>query len=146
LQEQPCEWRRGEHVVSSEHERLDRVLVHRFLSEQSYWASGVSASQVERSLRNSFCFGLYRTSEQVGFARVVSDAARFAFLADVFVLEHARGQGLGKWLVECALDHPALRDVERWVLGTRDAHGLYERFGFHMYPEGRLMRRLVPRR
>lgn len=136
------EWQRGEHLVSSDRSRLDVHLVHSFLSEQSYWARGVSRDALERSLKDSYCFGLYAGGQQLGFARVVSDGSRFAFLADVFVREEARGRGLGRWLVECVLAAPGLSDVQRWLLGTRDAHGLYERYGFEIAPAGRYMLRL----
>ena len=95
---------------------------------------------VERSVRNSLGFGVYR-HEQVGFARVVSDLATFAYVADVFVIDAFRGQGLSKWLMECILDHPDLKDVRRWHLVTRDAQGLYARFGFAEPPPGRHMER-----
>jgi len=136
------EWTLGEYLVSSDRSRLDIALVHAFLSEQSYWARGVGRQAVERSLCGSLCFGLYRGAEQLGFARVVSDGARFAYLADVFVLEAARGQGLGTWLVECVLSAPQLCEIERWLLGTLDAHGLYERFGFKPAPPSRYMGRM----
>jgi len=100
---------------------------------------------VERSLRNSLCFGLYEGKSQIGFARVISDFATYAYLADVYVLEKYRGQGLAKWLMECIQQHPELEGLRRWSLVTRDAHGLYEQFGFTPLakPEG-YMERVVP--
>jgi GNAT superfamily N-acetyltransferase len=139
------EWRRGEYVISTEHERLDLDVVHRFLSEESYWAPGVERELVERSIENSLCFGLYTDGRdgrgQVGFARVVTDRAAFAWLADVFVLPDHRGRGLGKWLVETVLSHPDLQHLRRFFLGTADAHSLYERYGFQPADPTRMMER-----
>jgi GNAT superfamily N-acetyltransferase len=105
-------------------------LIHEFLSARSYWAAGQPLEVVRYSLENSLCFGLYEQQRQVGFARVVTDRATFAWLADVFVLEEYRGRGLAKWLLACVMGHPALRGLGRVLLGTRDAHGLYQRYGF----------------
>jgi GNAT superfamily N-acetyltransferase len=123
-------WRRGDYLISTDPGRLDLGLVHRYLSEDAYWSAGVSREVVERSIEHSLNFGLYRDEEQVGFARVVTDYATFAWLADVFVLEPHRRRELGKWLVETVLGHPELRGLRRWLLATKDAHALYERFGF----------------
>src|SRR5215207_10663728 len=98
-------WRRGGYVISTDPDRLDLELLHRFLSEEAYWSRGVAREVVERSIRHSLNFGLYRGEEQVGFARVVTDYATFAWLADVFVLEPHRGRGLGKWLVGTVAGH-----------------------------------------
>src|SRR4051794_34275340 len=111
------EWRRGEYVISTDRARLDLDLVHRFLSEDAYWSPGIARDLVERSIRNSLCFGLYDGEGQVGFARVVTDRAAFAYLADVFVVPEHRGGGLGKWLVETVLSHPDLQDLRRFFLG-----------------------------
>jgi GNAT superfamily N-acetyltransferase len=124
------EWRRGDYVISTERERLDLDLVHRFLSNESYWAPGVEREVVARSVENSLCFGLYEGERQVGFARVLTDHAALAWLADVFVVSEHRGRGLGKWLVETVLAHPDLEHLRRFMLGTADAHSLYERYGF----------------
>jgi GNAT superfamily N-acetyltransferase len=123
-------WRRGEYVISTDRSRLDLDAVHAYLSEEAYWSPGVPRAVVERSIEHSLNFGLYRGDEQVGFARVVTDYATFAWLADVFVLREHRGAGLGKWLVETAVSHPELRGLRRWILATGDAHELYARFGF----------------
>jgi GNAT superfamily N-acetyltransferase len=123
------ERRRGEYAISTDPSRLDLGAVHAFLRD-SYWAKGVPREVVERSVANSLCFGLYRGGEQVGFARVTSDRATFAYLADVFVLEEHRGRGLGKWLVETVLSHPELQGLRRWMLATADAHDLYRGYGF----------------
>jgi GNAT superfamily N-acetyltransferase len=109
---------------------LDLPLIHSFLENRSYWAAGVPLEVVRRSVEGSLCFGLYEKGRQIGFARVVTDRATFAYLGDVFVLELYRGRGLSKWLLECAVGHPALQGLRRFLLVTRDAHGLYERFGF----------------
>jgi GNAT superfamily N-acetyltransferase len=116
--------------ISTDPARIDRDLVHRFLSEEAYWARGIPRAVVDRSIENSLCFGLYRGTEQVGFARVVTDRAAIAYLGDVFIVPGHRGRGLGTWLVETVLAHPDLQGLRRFMLGTADAHSLYERFGF----------------
>ncbi|HKH77179.1 MAG TPA: GNAT family N-acetyltransferase [Rubrobacteraceae bacterium] len=123
------ELRRGEYLISTDKSRLDLGVVHDFLST-SYWAVGVPLEVVERSIENSLVFGVYGGEEQVGFARVVTDYATFAYLADVFVLESHRGRGLGKWLIEAVVSHPNLRGLRRWMLATGDAHELYRKYGF----------------
>ncbi|MGA9778793.1 MAG: GNAT family N-acetyltransferase [Limisphaerales bacterium] len=124
-------------LISDDPARLNRELIHFFLSERSYWAKGVSPEIVNRSLDHSLCFGVYQAGQQVGFARVVTDFATFAWLADVFVVEAKRGQGIGKKLVAAVLAHPRLQGLRRFMLGTKDAAGLYTRFGFKplAYPE-----------
>lgn len=123
-------WERDDYLISTDPERLDISLIHHFLSTETYWAVGRSRETVERSLTNSFCFGIYRNGEQVGFARVVTDFATFAWIADVFVLPEHRGRGLAKWLMTVILAHPKLQGFRRWVLATKDAHELYAQFGF----------------
>lgn len=124
------EWHRGEYTISDDRARLDIKLIQKFLSTESYWAAGRSVERVQRSVDNSLSFGVYRGDEQIGFARVVTDYATFAWLADVFVLEDSRGRGLAKWLVEVIIAHPQLQGFRRWVLATKDAHELYRRYGF----------------
>lgn len=124
------EWKRDEFVISDDPARLDIKVIHRFLSTESYWAIGRSAEKVQRTIDNSLPFGLYRGEDQIGFARVVTDYATFAWLADVFVLNEFRGRGLAKWLIEVIVNHPDLQGLRHWVLGTKDAHRLYRRFGF----------------
>jgi len=125
-----AEQRRGEFLVSTDPRRLDLGLVHQFLTN-CYWAKGIPREVVERSIQHALCFGIYDGSgAQVGFARVVSDFSTVAYLGDVFVLESHRGRGLGKWMMQCILAHPALEGMRRWILVTRDAHGLYKQFGF----------------
>ncbi|HLT45894.1 MAG TPA: GNAT family N-acetyltransferase [Rubricoccaceae bacterium] len=129
---------RDGYVVSTDPARLDLDVVHRFLSEDSYWARGVPRDVVERSVRYALPFGLYHRAPegeaQVGFARVVTDRATFAYLADVFVLDAHRGRGLGQWLTACVLAHPDLQGLRRILLTTQDAHGLYEKAGFVRAP------------
>jgi GNAT superfamily N-acetyltransferase len=128
---------RGEYAVSTDPTRLDLAAVHRYLAA-SYWSPGLPMDVLTRAVAGSICFGLYRGAEQVGFARVITDRATFAYLCDVYVLDAHRGRGLGRWLMEVVLEHPALQGLRRFVLVTRDAHGLYERFGFRPLarPEG----------
>jgi GNAT superfamily N-acetyltransferase len=151
------EYRRGDFVISTDRERVSLDVVHGFLTN-CYWAKGIPRAVVARSIEHSLCFGIYDESPlfgstqgrrlakearpldklmvghgaptQVGFARVVSDLATVAYLGDVFVLESHRGRGLSKWLMECVVEHPALQNLRRWILLTRDAHGLYSQFGF----------------
>lgn len=123
------EWRRGEYLISTDKSRLNVELVHEFL-KNSYWASGIPDEIVRRSIENSLAFGVYTGGEQVGFARVVTDYATFAYLADVFVLEAHRGRGMAKWMIEVITSHPRLQGLRRWMLATRDAHELYRRYGF----------------
>jgi GNAT superfamily N-acetyltransferase len=123
------EYSRGEFSVSTEQDRLDLDTIYDFLTN-SYWAQGISRALVQRSIENSLCFGVYQGLKQVGFARVVSDFATFAYIADVFILESHRGHGLGKWLMACIMQHPELQNLRRWSLVTRDAHELYRQFGF----------------
>ncbi len=108
--------------ISTDPTRLDIDLIHRFLSEEAYWSLGVGREVVERALANSLCFGAYVDGQQVGLARVVTDRATFAWVADVFVVAEHRGQGDGKHLMQAILDHPDLHDLRRIVLATRDAH------------------------
>ena len=125
----PREWRRDEFLVSTDRRRLDLDVVHDYLS-QSYWAAGMPRETLERAIGNSLTFGIYHDERQVGFARVITDLATYAYLSDVFVLESHRGRGLSKWLMDCVLAHPDLQGLRRFALFTRDASGLYERYGF----------------
>jgi GNAT superfamily N-acetyltransferase len=116
--------------ISTDRARLDVDLIHRFLSEESYWARGRPREVTERAIAGSLCFGAYDASGQIGFARVVGDAATFGFLADVFVVPRARGAGVGKALLASVLAHPDVRGLSRLTLATEDAHDLYARYGF----------------
>lgn len=119
----------GEYEISCDKERLDVDAIHAFL-QRSYWSPGVPRNVVQRAISNSLCFGVYQSAGQVGFARVVTDKATFAYLADVYILESHRGLGLGKKLVEFIMAHQDLQGLRRFMLATRDAHGLYGQFGF----------------
>jgi 5'-phosphate synthase pdxT subunit len=121
--------REAEYEISTDPARLDLDAVHGFLTT-SYWAQGIPRDVVERSLRHSLCFGVYHGGRQVGLARVISDRATYAYVADVFIEEAHRGRGLGKRLLARVRSHPDLQGLRRWTLGTRDAHGLYRQFGF----------------
>jgi GNAT superfamily N-acetyltransferase len=139
-------WKRDEYTISTDRSRLDIDLIHNFLSSNSYWASGRAREVVERSIENSLPFGIYRGTEQVGFARIVTDYATFAWVADVFVLPEHRGRGLSKWLMEIIIAHSQLQGFRRWVLSTKDAHELYERFGFmKLHRPERWMERCDPK-
>src|SRR6267142_6957856 len=117
-------WERGDYLISTDRSRLDVEFIHDYISNQSYWGQGRSIEVVQRSLDNSLNFGLYDKTQQAGFARVVTDHATFAWVADVFVIEEYRGRGLSKWLIEVMLSHPQLQGFRRWVLATKDAHAL----------------------
>ena len=124
------EHRRENFLISTDRARLDLDVIHGFLTN-CYWGKGIPREIVARSMEHALCFGIYDGfGQQVGFARVVSDFATVAYLGDVFVLESHRGRGLSKWLMECIVQHPALQGLRRWILLTRDAHGLYSQFGF----------------
>ncbi len=120
---------RGAYTISNDASRLDFDVIHGFLT-RSYWSPGVPRETVERAARGSLCFGVFLEDEQVGYARVVSDRATFAYIADVFILESHRGKGLAKWLMEFVVTFPELQGLRRWMLATADAHGLYSRLGF----------------
>ncbi len=120
---------RNEIFLSTDKSKLDIKTIHNFL-KTSYWAKDILISMVEKSIKNSLCFGLYENSKQIGFAKVISDYATSALLRDVFILESYRGQGLGKWLIEHILAYPELQDAPKWLIGTKDAHELYRRYGF----------------
>jgi GNAT superfamily N-acetyltransferase len=131
-----AEWRKGDFRVATAFDQMDLDVIHGFLND-SYWAKGIPRATVEKSIRNSLCFGLFHGKTQIGFARAISDYTTFAYLADVFVLPEYRGQGLAKWLMECIMAHPELQCLRRWLLFTRDAHGLYQKSGFALlaHPE-----------
>ena len=116
-------------LISTDKSKLDISMIHNFL-KSSYWAENVLRVTIEISIKNSLCFGIYENNNQVGFARVISDYATSALLRDVFILEPYRGKGLGKWLITYILEYPKLQNVQKWLLGTKDAHELYRRYGF----------------
>ncbi|NIR52251.1 GNAT family N-acetyltransferase [candidate division KSB1 bacterium] len=116
------------YLISTDKNRLDLKLIHGFIA--SHWAKDILFARVKKSVENSLCFGVYEDDKQIGFARVLTDYARIAYLADVFILESYRGRGLSKWLMECIMAHPDLQDLRKWILATKDAHGLYRKYGF----------------
>lgn len=117
-------------IFSDDKQKIDVVAVHHYLSTQSYWAKDIPIEVVQRSVDNSLCFGIYKDTRQAGFARWITDKATFAYLADVYVLEQHRGQGLSKKLISLMMFHKDLQGLRRYVLATIDAHGLYAQFGF----------------
>jgi len=131
-------------IISTDKGKLNITYIHQFLT-QSYWAENIPLEIVQRSIDGAMCFGVYNDEQQIGFARVITDKATFGYLADVFIDEKYRGRGLSKWLMETIMSHPDLQGFRNWHLGTRDAHGLYAKFGFKPLenPE-RIMRKTVP--
>ena len=117
-------------TISTDKDLLDLEMIYNYLSKESYLSKGIAVERVHTSIANSMCFGVYADGKQVGFARVVTDKAIFAYLCDVFVLDSHRGLGLSKWLLQTILAYPELQGLKRWVLATADAHGLYKQFGF----------------
>lgn len=124
------ELQQSEFTVSTDRNRLQIDVVHKYLSEESYWAAERTKEQTELAIKNSLPFGVYKGENQVGFARVVTDYATFAYLGDVFVLPEFQGRGLSKFLMKAIVEYPELQGLRRWILATRDAHGLYEKFEF----------------
>jgi GNAT superfamily N-acetyltransferase len=134
----------GEYEVSADKRCLDAAAIHRYLT-QSYWSPGIPRTVVERAIEGSLCFGVFHHGEQVGFARVITDKATFAYLADVYILEPHRGKGLSKRLMEFVFAHPDLQGLRRFMLLTKDAHGLYQQFGFtEVFDPARVMERRRP--
>lgn len=124
------EWQHEEFVISTDPGRLQLDVIHKYLSEDSYWAQGRTRETTEHAIENSLSFGVYSGEKQVGFARVITDKATFAWIADVFILPEQQKKGLSKRLMEAILSHPELQNLRRWVLATKDAHGLYAQYGF----------------
>lgn len=122
------EWKMGEYLLSDNGEKIDINKVHCMLSK-TYWADHRLKETVHESIKNSLCFGIYLHKEQVGFARVITDRVLFSWICDVVIDESFRGNGLGKWLIQCIIEHPAIRNTAQ-SLATGDAHGLYEKYGF----------------
>lgn len=119
-----------EFTISTDKNLLQIDAIHQFLSQDSYWAKERTKEQTVKAIENSLCFGVYAGENQIGFARVVTDYATFAYLGDVYILEEFRGNGLSKRLMETIINHPDLQNFRRWILATKDAHTLYEKFGF----------------
>ena len=128
------EWQKNGFRITTEESKMDTKYIHEFLSTKSYWAEGIPIDTVEKSIRGSLCFGVFSNERQVGFARAITDKATFAWLADVFIDDRYRGQGLGKWLMEVIISHEDLQGLRRIMLGTKDAQGLYAQYGFIPLP------------
>ena len=120
---------KDKYFITTDKEKFDIDVIHSFLAK-SYWAEGIPKETIQRSIDGSLCFGVFENDKQIGFARMITDQATFAYLADVFILEEHQGRGLSKWLMEVIMSHPGLQGLRRIMLATRDAHGLYEKFGF----------------
>jgi GNAT superfamily N-acetyltransferase len=135
-------------IISTDKTKINLQLVHNYLSNESYWAKNIPVELVARSIEHSFCFGIYKQQPgkddaQVGFARVITDKTTFGYLADVFILPPYRGIGLSKWLMIEIMNHPELSGFRGWMLGTKDAHGLYEQFGFKLLQNSERIMRLA---
>lgn len=123
------EFKRDNYIISTDPAKIQLKVVHEFLAD-SYWAKNIPIELVKKSLDNSLCFSLFNDDLQIGFARLVTDYATFAYLADVFVLDKYRGNGLSKWMMEIIINFPDVQGLRTWILKTWDAHGLYEKYGF----------------
>ena len=121
---------KGEFLITTDKSKLDLNVIHNFLANESYWSKNIPFEIVKTATENSLNFGLFFKDNQIGYARVVTDFATTAYLADVFVLKEFRGNGLSKWLMEIIMSHPELQGLRRWILATKDAHGLYKQFGW----------------
>ena len=135
----PTEWRKNEFLISTDESKQNLSFIHTQLAE-SYWSRNIPKTLVEKAVRNSLCFGVFIAGEsqplmQIGFGRVVSDFTTVAYLCDVILSQEYRGRGLGHWLMECVMAHPELQGLRRFCLGTKDAHGLYRKFGFEVIKE-----------
>jgi len=138
---------KDDYCISTDKALLDVELVHSYLSNESYWAKNIPLQTVQRSIEGSLCFGMFYKNSQVGFARLITDQATFAYLADVFILPQHRGKGLSKWLIQVIQSYESVKDLRRWMLATKDAHGLYEKFGWKHFTTdllGRFMQRHFP--
>jgi len=122
-------------TISTDPALLDEAVIFNYLAHESYWWTDLTPEKLRRTLQFSLCYGVYDGARQVGFARVITDYTTFAYLADVFILPSHQGRGLGKWFVGCILQHPELQSLRKWTLNTRDAHTLYQRFGFQTDPK-----------
>ena len=138
-------WHKDNYTITTNPDDLQVEAILDYLQNFSYWAKDRTADHMENIIANSLCFGLYKDKKQVGFARVVTDYATFAYLGDVYVLPELQGNGLGTWLMKVVIEHPNLQGFRRWVLATRDAHRLYKNFGFSelKHPE-RWMEKAAP--
>ena len=142
--DEPIEVHQGEYTVSTDRSRLDVASVHAFLT-RTYWSPGIPEETVRRAIAGSICFGIYHGDAQVGFARVITDRATYAYLSDVYVLEAHRGRGLSKWMMSVIMTHPDLQGLRRFSLSTRDARGLYEQFGFQLVANPQMQMEILRR-
>ena len=124
------EWTKDNFKISTDKSLLDIPSIRKYLAFESYWAKNISEARVKVACENSLCFGLYDSERQIGLARVVTDYSTFAYLCDVYVLPEYQGKGLGKWMMSCVMAHADLQTLRRWILATKDAHGLYAHSGF----------------
>jgi GNAT superfamily N-acetyltransferase len=123
---------KGEYLLSTDKSKLDLKMIHEFLSTESHWAKNIPYERVKKSIENSLCFGLYHNEKQIGFARVISDYSTIAYLGDLFILKDHRGMGLSRWMLEVIMNHPDLTGLRRWILVTKDAHDVYQQYGWAM--------------
>lgn len=135
------EYCKEEFLISTNKMKIQTDIVYSFLTK-SYWAEGISFDTVKKSIKNSMCFGVYHNNKQIGFARVITDYTRLAYLCDIFIIEEYRGRRLSKWLMETILSHSKLKNIKSWMLSTKDAHGLYEKFGFKIPEDPKRVMRL----
>jgi GNAT superfamily N-acetyltransferase len=126
--EEPMEWQKDEYSINTDKSKLDLGMIHHFLYTTAHWAVGRAMSVVRKSIENSLCFGVYQGEKQIGFARLVTDGATVGWICDMFILPAYQGGGLGKWLVECMMEHPEVKGLRRILLNTRDAHDLYVKY------------------
>lgn len=117
-------------IISNDKAKLDIDAIHQYIGGESYWAQGIPFDVLKKAIDNSMCFGVYDNNKQIGFARMITDYSTFAYLADVYILESYRGKGLSKWLMEFIMNHPDMKGLRRYMLATKDAHGLYLQYGF----------------
>ncbi len=131
------------YYILQDNKMMNSEMIHHFISTQSYWAKNIPKETILKSIENSLCFGVFIEHTQIGFARVITDKATFAYLADVFILDEYRGKGLSKWLMEFIHNHPDLQGLRRWLLATKDAHSLYEQFGWKKLTEEQADRMMI---
>jgi GNAT superfamily N-acetyltransferase len=137
------EWNKEDYLLSTDKRKLQLDVIHQFLSN-SYWAKNIPLALVKKTVAGSLCFGLYYKQKQIGFARIITDSATFAYLADVFIVEEHRGKKLSSWMMEYIMSYDELKGLRRWMLATRDAHGLYKKFGFNALDEpDRIMQKKI---
>ncbi|WP_241840490.1 GNAT family N-acetyltransferase [Fictibacillus sp. S7] len=141
------EWKKENYLISTDKTLLDLPMIHEFLSQQSYWAKGITKERVEKAIKNTLCFGVYEMKDgkpvQAGFARILTDYVTTAYLCDVFIDRRHRGKGLSKWLVQTIISFDELKEVRGMLLATEDAHGLYSQYGFEVVDPGRYMKKKI---